>query len=402
MKAKRGLLGLVFVLGLAQSCSNDFDRFELTDASAGSSSGGQLSLGGTTAKAGTTSSRAGSTTNLAGTATAAAGTGAGGAAEPGVAGAAGADGAVDAAGAAGLGGIAGAGPGPEPDPCGGPCTLDHATAQCVEDACAIDSCDHGFGDCNTSAADGCEHPLQADLKNCGECGRACDSTNVAALECSSGTCSSSCTAGFANCARSEFSDDGCETPILTDVDNCGGCDNACPSNFACKAGLCACDFKTDCGNGNGVACVNDVCVCDETSCRPGERCRDAPGAKVCSCNGSADAGCSANELCCASGCTDVTSNPESCGACGRLCSTGFICASSMCQCDSAEDCGAEAVTGGEAGAPSVAGAAAGGATDSGAAGAPATLPIACVVGVCVCNGNTCAVGQRCLPDGSCG
>jgi hypothetical protein len=398
--AQRGLLGLVFVLGLAQSCSNDFDQFELTAASAGSSSGGQLSLGGATAKAGTTSSRAGTTTNLAGTTTAAGGMGEGGMAEPAAAGTPGAAGAADTSGGAGLGGIAGAGP--EPEPCGGPCTLDHATAQCVEDACAIDSCDQDFGDCNTSAADGCELPLQADLENCGECGRACAATHVAALECTSGTCSSSCAAGFANCARGELPDDGCETPVLTDVENCGGCDNACPDSFACKAGLCACDFKNDCGNGNGVACVNDVCVCNEMACRPGERCRDAQGSKVCSCNGSAEAGCSANELCCASGCTDVTSNPESCGACGRLCSTGFICASGTCQCDSAEDCGADTTLGGEAGAPSVGGAAAGGASDSGGAGAAAALPIACVVGVCVCNGNTCAGGQRCLADGTCG
>jgi hypothetical protein len=383
------LLGLIFSLGLTQSCSNDFDQFELTDAGAGSSSGGQLSLGGTTAKAGTSSNRAGSTTNLAGTAPGmAGGTGEGGVADPGAAG---------APGTAGVGVMAGAA-GAEPEPCGGPCVLDHATAQCAQEACAIDSCEQDFGDCNTSAADGCEHPTQADLATCGECARACASPNVAALECSSGACSSSCAAGFANCTRAESPDDGCETPVLTDAANCGGCDNACPSNFVCKAGQCACDFKNDCGNGSGVACVNDLCECDQTACRPGERCRDAQGSKVCSCNGSADAGCSATELCCSRGCTDVASNAANCGACGRSCSTGFICASSTCQCDSAEDCGAEPVVGGEGGAAN----AAGGATEPGVGGAPAVLPIACVIGMCVCNGNTCAVGQRCLPDGSCG
>lgn len=391
MIAKRGLLGLIFALGLAQSCRNDFDKFELPEATAGTSSGGELSLGGTTAKGGSSSPRGGSSPNLAGTATAGR-IGEGGVTDPGAAGAAG------PAGAGGLGGVAGA----EPEPCGGPCTLDNSTAECVEDACAIASCDQDFGDCNTSAADGCEHPLQADLENCGECARDCDTANVAALECSSGACSSSCAPGFANCAQAESPDDGCETPVLTDAANCGGCDNACPSGFVCKTGQCACDFKNDCGNGNGVECVSDVCSCDQTSCRPGERCRDAQGSKVCSCNDSAEAGCSATEFCCASGCTDVASNAANCGACGRLCSTGFICASGACQCDSAEDCGGEPVAGGEAGAPGAAGAATGGASDSGLGGATAALPIACVAGICVCNGTSCASGQRCLADGTCG
>jgi hypothetical protein len=385
MSKRRGLAVAMLVLGAIQSCTNDFDKFEVTDGSSASSSGGTLSLAGTTAKAGTTS-RAGSPPNLGGT------LGVGGASEGGAPG-------TGDAGAPGMGGMLGTA-GAEPEPCGGPCVLDHATAMCVQDDCAVDACESDWGDCNVVAADGCEHSLLADTAHCGGCERACATSNVAALECSDGACSSSCAAGFANCEQSELPDDGCETPVLTDAANCGGCDNACPNNFVCKAGRCACDGRNDCGNGNGIQCVSDLCECDQVACRPGERCRDAQGgANVCSCNGSTEPGCGADELCCAvSGCTDVTSDPANCGGCERLCGTGFICAAGACQCDSSQDCGAgpppDTGTGGAGDG--------GSASDAGAGGVAPGVPIACTLGLCVCEGNTCAEGQRCLADGSCG
>jgi len=387
MNLKRGLLASMLVLGVAQACTNDFDKFEVTDGSAGTSSGGQVSLAGTTAKAGTTN-RAGSPTNLGG-----ADTGVGGAGEGGAP--------VVGAGAPGMAGMGGA----EPEPCGGPCVLDNATALCVQDACEVDQCDADWGDCNTTAADGCEHSVVSDLDHCGECARACDAANVAALECTGSDCSSSCAPGFANCLQAEVPDDGCETPVLTDEANCGGCDKPCPANFVCNAGVCGCDSRNDCGNGNGVECVSSLCECDQLACRPGERCRDSGGNKLCSCNGSTGPGCTASELCCAdTGCTDVTSSATSCGACGRACTTGFVCVTGACQCDSPQDCGAGPDVGGEGGAPPVGtgGASDGGGPDPAAGGVPQVLPIACVTGVCVCSGNTCGEGQRCLADGSCG
>jgi hypothetical protein len=47
----------------------------------------------------------------------------------------------------------------------------------------------------------------------------------------------------------------------------------------------------------------------------------------------------------------------------------------------------------------VGGAAAGGAPGAGGAAASS---IDCVAGLCVCSGNTCSEGQRCLPNGGCG
>lgn len=394
MTARSGFFGLVVVLVLAQSCTNDFDKFEITSGGAATSSGGKPSFAGTasnvagTARGGTPS--LGGSPSLGGTLS-----GGGKTALAGNTSASGASADGGASAGVGAGGLSGAA-GEPAVPCGGPCTLDHATAECVEDACAIAQCQGGWGDCNVDVADGCEHAVDLDPENCGACQRACAATNVAAVQCQLGGCSSSCAPGFANCTQKKTPDDGCETPVTSDAANCGGCNNKCPVGFVCHNGQCGCDFKNDCGNGNGVECVDDVCRCDLVACRPGERCRDAQGSKACSCNGSL-VGCLANELCCsAGGCTDVQSNSANCGACGRACSAGFICVAGACQCDSAEDCGGEAPS---IGAGGITGA--GGLGAAGDTGAP-VANVACVAGMCVCNGDACLEGQRCLPNGTCG
>ena len=59
--------------------------------------------------------------------------------------------------------------------CGGvQCMLTHATAACVNDACAIQQCDTGYADCDGKDATGCEVSL-TDPANCGACGNACGS-----------------------------------------------------------------------------------------------------------------------------------------------------------------------------------------------------------------------------------
>src|SRR5438132_1396641 len=57
--------------------------------------------------------------------------------------------------------------------CGKACALANASATCVAGACMVGSCAANFGDCDKSAANGCERPLLSDLNNCGSCGRSC-------------------------------------------------------------------------------------------------------------------------------------------------------------------------------------------------------------------------------------
>lgn len=70
--------------------------------------------------------------------------------------------------------------------CGVVCSLANATAACTDGECEVSTCDAGFGDCDSDAANGCETPLTT-TSDCGSCGNACADGEV----CTDGTCVSS-------------------------------------------------------------------------------------------------------------------------------------------------------------------------------------------------------------------
>ncbi|MFO0560287.1 MAG: hypothetical protein U0269_19885 [Polyangiales bacterium] len=65
----------------------------------------------------------------------------------------------------------------------GACSVPNASARCSAGACAVGLCAAGFGDCNASAADGCETALGTSSTHCGACGNTCagDSACVAGV-----------------------------------------------------------------------------------------------------------------------------------------------------------------------------------------------------------------------------
>jgi hypothetical protein len=110
--------------------------------------------------------------------------------------------------------------------CGLACDTAHSTGpSCDGKTCAYTGCGAGFGDCKTAApnTDGCETPTNTPT-DCGGCGRACATTNVAGTPTCNGTaCTSACNAGFGNCSLPVGSpdggvaDDGCESNLTTCV-----------------------------------------------------------------------------------------------------------------------------------------------------------------------------------------
>jgi hypothetical protein len=223
--------------------------------------------------------------------------------------------------------------------CGHVCSLPNAQARCVAGSCAVASCNAGFDDCNSSAADGCEASLsrpqtcgsctvsctgtnalcanmsgrfqcanscagatpdncgarcanlQTDPQNCGTCGRVCSLPNAQAACLAGGCIVRSCNAGFGNC--NNVDSDGCEVNVRgNDNNHCGSC-NACMQDQACQAGVCV----TVCGTAakpccenvrcnTGLLCVGLTCTpcgtlsqpcCQHNTCQSGFVCSNASG-----------------------------------------------------------------------------------------------------------------------------
>lgn len=157
--------------------------------------------------------------------------------------------------------------------CRVPCDLAHGTETCSTGACAIDTCDNGFKDCNTTADDGCEQSLNTNT-HCGDCNTPCAFSNAAA-DCSTGTCTpGACAPDFDDC-NTDMVTDGCET-LLTTLTDCGDCATPCDITNAsetCATGTCVfndceanwVDVDQDATNpaGNGCECqdVTDHALC---------------------------------------------------------------------------------------------------------------------------------------------
>ncbi len=123
--------------------------------------------------------------------------------------------------------------------CGKACSAAHAQASCVGGQCQAGACDPGWGDCDGNAANGCEANLHVDVDNCTACGTTCSLKN-AINACADGCYIGACNFGFDDCNGD--TNDGCETPVLTDPNNCGGCGASCTAlpnaTASCAAGNC--------------------------------------------------------------------------------------------------------------------------------------------------------------------
>jgi hypothetical protein len=131
--------------------------------------------------------------------------------------------------------------------CGRPCSMGQVDVPSCRAGRCDSTCVAGWGNCYQSAApasdNGCETNLNGDVNHCGACGRACRvDGNVDAVSCAGGRCTSTCLGGWGNLSRpaAPESDDGCETDLNTDPNNCGSAGNACAATYSCVGGECSC------------------------------------------------------------------------------------------------------------------------------------------------------------------
>ncbi len=134
--------------------------------------------------------------------------------------------------------------GSDPTNCGGcgqRCTVDNATAACINGVCAVGACANTYDDCDQDPTNGCETHLFS-LDNCGACGQSC-AFDHATAQCATGTCTfGACEAPYADC-NGDLGD-GCESDTDTDLSNCGGCGQSCGfahADASCTSGQCSFD-----------------------------------------------------------------------------------------------------------------------------------------------------------------
>ncbi len=119
--------------------------------------------------------------------------------------------------------------------CSPPLVFDPNTCQCE---CLPPSVSCGGTACcapGTTCCSGSCANLSTDPANCGACGHVCFAPNAEGI-CANGTCQFGCLPGFANCDNNF--NNGCETDILFDPNNCGACGSRCPTGDICDNGLC--------------------------------------------------------------------------------------------------------------------------------------------------------------------
>jgi len=217
--------------------------------------------------------------------------------------------------------------------CGTTCTVANGVPGCNAGACAVASCMPGFGNCDTSAGNGCETDTTTHRMHCGRCGMACPAIPNAASTCVSGMCQmGACEMGFEDCDRNPAN--GCEVNTRTSLTSCGGCGTACRfegasatcMNGACIRGICMTgrgDCDGDPMNGCEINFASDLTHCGRcnNACslpRATAACGAGAACTIMRCDtGFGD--CDGNT---ANGCeTDLQTSVTNCGTCGNVCPT---------------------------------------------------------------------------------
>ncbi|MEZ4389847.1 MAG: hypothetical protein R3A48_02030 [Polyangiales bacterium] len=223
--------------------------------------------------------------------------------------------------------------------CGRACALPHAVPRCARGGCAIASCEQGFADCDGDAANGCEVDLRASVTNCGACGSRCPTANSTAA-CVEGQCAvGACSPGYSNCDGNVSN--GCEVRTSQDVANCGTCQNACVlpnatpecSSGACRVQRCADDFA-NCDGSASNGCEVDLRTSVQHCGGCDQRCVVANGTGACVARSCAVGACNSGFADCdnrpGNGCETSLNTNANCGGCGRACAMGTMCTGGQC------------------------------------------------------------------------
>lgn len=121
----------------------------------------------------------------------------------------------------------------------GACAARCETADCsCDDGKLTLHCVSGRADCDAMLSNGCETDITTSMMHCGACNSTCHTNghDVTSAMCTAGRCQVTCAPRLSPEADCDGDpDNGCESYLMFDAQNCGQCGNVCRS---CEAGTC--------------------------------------------------------------------------------------------------------------------------------------------------------------------
>ncbi|MBL8680362.1 MAG: hypothetical protein JNK05_14390 [Myxococcales bacterium] len=225
--------------------------------------------------------------------------------------------------------------------CGNACTAMSGMPACSMGVCGTTTCAAGRGNCDGNATNGCETDLNTTATHCGACGRACSLPN-ATTSCVGGACRlATCNAGFGDCDGNATN--GCETPLATSTTHCGACGRLCaPANAMAACVMSACSInRCDPGFANCDTNTTNGCEADTNNSAAhcggcGRTCAPPNASPRCTAGTCGINACNAGFANCdasaVNGCETATATSAThCGRCGNACGPGSMCVSGVCE-----------------------------------------------------------------------